>query len=83
MFRHESPQAGRFRQFHQLGFEVIGSEDAVIDAQMIQIAMSLLADFGLKNMVCEVNSLGDKVCRVKYKQALKDFLRNNLKKDVC
>lgn len=80
MFRHESPQAGRFRQFHQLGFEVIGSEDAVIDAQMIQIAMSLLADFGLKNMVCEVNSLGDKVCRVKYKQALKDFLRNNLKK---
>lgn len=80
MFRHESPQAGRFRQFHQFGFEVLGSEDPVIDAQMIQIAISLLADFGLKNTVCEVNSLGDKVCRAKYRQALKDNLRNNIKK---
>ncbi len=80
MFRYESPQAGRFRQFHQFGFEVLGSEDPVIDAQLIQIALSLLNEVGLKNLVCEVNSLGDKACRVKYRQALKDYLRSNIKK---
>ncbi|MEK7609426.1 MAG: histidine--tRNA ligase [Patescibacteria group bacterium] len=80
MFRHENPQAGRFRQFNQFGFEMLGSEDPVIDAELILIATNLLKDFGVKNLICEVNSLGDKVCRVKYRAALKDYFRNNIKK---
>ncbi len=80
MFRHESPQAGRYRQFHQFGFEVIGSEDPVSDAELILIAMNLLKDMGIKNLICEINSLGDKTCRIKYKQALKDYFRNHIKK---
>ncbi len=80
MFRHESPQAGRFRQFHQFGMEILGSEDPVSDAQLIQLAMVALGDLGLKNLICEINSLGDKVCRVKYRQALKDYFRYSIKK---
>lgn len=80
MFRHENPQAGRFRQFHQFGFEMLGSEDPVLDAQLIHLALNLLSDLGVKNLICEVNSLGDKVCRVKYRSALKDYFRNHIKK---
>lgn len=80
MFRHEHPQAGRYRQFHQLGFEVLGMDDPVLDALLIQVAMNLLKDIGIKNIICEVNSLGDKACRVKYRQALKDYFRNHIKK---
>jgi histidyl-tRNA synthetase len=80
MFRYESPQAGRFRQFHQFGFEIIGSEDPINDAELILIAMNLLKDIGVKNLICEVNSLGDKACRTKYKQALKDYFRPHIKK---
>ncbi len=80
MFRYESPQAGRFRQFHQFGFEMIGSEDPVSDAELILIAMNLLKDMGVKNLICEVNNLGDKVCRAKYRQALKDYFRPHIKK---
>jgi len=80
MFRHENPQAGRLRQFNQFGFEALGSADPVLDAELIQIAMTLLQELGLKNLICEVNSLGDKACRSKYRQALKDYFRNHIKK---
>lgn len=80
MFRHENPQAGRLRQFNQFGFEALGSPDPVLDAELIQIAMTLLQELGLKNLICEVNSLGDKACRSKYRQALKDYFRNHIKK---
>ena len=80
MFRHETPQAGRFRQFHQFGFEVLGMDDPVLDALVIQIAMSLLKDIGVKDAICEVNSIGDKNCRPKYRQALKDYFRSHIRK---
>ncbi len=80
VFRHENPQAGRFRQFHQFGFETLGSEDPVVDAQLIQLAMALLGDLGVKGLICEVNSLGDKLCRIKYRAALKDYFRYHIKK---
>lgn len=80
MFRYEKPQAGRYRQFHQFGFEVLGMDDPVLDAQLILIAMNLLKDLGIKNVICEVNSLGDKTCRFKYRQALKDYFRSHIKK---
>lgn len=80
MFRHESPQAGRYRQFHQFGFESLGSEDPVMDAELIFLAMNLLKELGIKNLICEINSLGDKNCRIKYRQALKDYFRPHIKK---
>ncbi|MEK7500749.1 MAG: histidine--tRNA ligase [Patescibacteria group bacterium] len=80
MFRHESPQAGRFRQFHQFGFEALGADDAVLDAELILLAMTALKELGLKGLICEVNSLGDKICRIKHRQALKDCLRPQLRK---
>ncbi|MBI4120147.1 MAG: histidine--tRNA ligase [Parcubacteria group bacterium] len=80
MFRHETPQAGRFRQFHQFGFEALGVDDAVLDAELIMLALTVLKELGLKNLICEINSLGDKVCRVKHRQMLKDYLRPQLRK---
>ena len=80
MFRHENPQAGRYRQFHQFGFESLGSDDPVMDAELIYLAMNLLNELGIKNLICEVNSLGDKVCRVKYRQSIKDYFRPHIKK---
>ena len=80
MFRHESPQAGRYRQFHQFGFESLGSDDPVMDAELIFLAMNLFKELGVKNLICEVNSLGDKTCRIKYRQALKDYFRSHIKK---
>jgi len=53
MFRYERPQAGRQRQFHQLGVELFGIENATADAEVIQIAMSLLDELGLKNLSLE------------------------------
>ncbi len=77
-FRHERPQAGRYRQFWQFGFEVLGEENPVIDAQVIQIFYGLLSDIGLKNISIEINSIGDKECRPSYRRALVKYLKANL-----
>ena len=79
-FRHDNPQAGRFRQFHQLGAEVIGDESSGIDAQLIFIAFKILESLGLKNLVVKVNSIGDSSCRPQYIKALKDYYRVRGKK---
>lgn len=85
MFRHESPQAGRYRQHYQFGFEMIGIEESLADAECVQIAFAILRDLGIKNIVCEVNTIGDKECRKKYRQELKDYFRPYIKKqcDDC
>lgn len=71
MFRYEQPQAGRLRQFHQVGFEVIGGEsDPIYDAQIIVLINRLLRGLGIKNIVTEINSLGCKACRLNYKRKL-------------
>jgi histidyl-tRNA synthetase len=82
MFRHDNPQAGRFRQFHQLGAESFGDENAATDAMLIFMAYKLLEGLGLKNLVVKVNSIGDSGCRPQYLKALKDYYRNRGKK-VC
>lgn len=79
-FRHESPQSGRFRQFHQLGAETIGDENAATDAQLVFIAYKILESLGLKNLVVKVNSIGDSACRPQYVKALKDYYRVRGKK---
>jgi len=75
-FRYERPQAGRYRQFWQLGYEVLGDQNPVIDAQVIQIFYSFLQELGFKNLVVEVNSIGDNQCRPCYKKLLVNYLRS-------
>ncbi len=77
-FRYEHPQAGRFRQFHQFGFEVFGEQSAVIDAQIVQIFYNILKDLRLKKLIVEVNSIGDSQCRPYYKKLLVSYLKYRL-----
>ncbi|MBV8887279.1 MAG: histidine--tRNA ligase, partial [Chroococcidiopsidaceae cyanobacterium CP_BM_RX_35] len=74
MFRYERPQAGRQRQFHQLGVEVIGSADSRADAEVIAIATDILQTLGLKNLQLYLNSVGSVEDRQNYRQALVDYL---------
>ena len=80
-FRHDNPQAGRYRQFWQFGFEVIGDDDPVIDAQMIIISYSVLRDLGL-DIEVQINSVGDSECRPQYLKVLKQYYQGQ-KKDLC
>ncbi len=74
MFRYERPQAGRQRQFHQLGVEVLGSADPRADAEVIAVATELLQTLGLKNLQLYLNSVGNLEDRQHYRQALVDYL---------
>lgn len=73
MFRHERPQKGRLRQFHQLSVEVLGSNQPRVDAELMAMAWLLLQELGLSASL-EINSLGCRECRPAFKQALEDFL---------
>lgn len=79
-FRYERPQAGRYRQFNQIGVEVFGDADPVVDAQVILLGRRFYRTAGLGEVTVQINSLGDDVCRPKYRQALADYLEDNLKK---
>jgi histidyl-tRNA synthetase len=78
LFRQENPQAGRLRQFHQFGAEALGSADPAIDADIIRLALAVYSSLGLKNLTLKINSVGDRQCRVPYKQLLQDYIRPNL-----
>jgi len=80
MFRQERPQAGRFRQFHQFGAEAIGSNDPLLDAEMIIIAYDILVRLGLKNLQVKINSLGIPASREEYKGKLKSYLLPHFEK---
>ncbi len=73
MFRYERPQAGRQRQFHQLGLEVLGSADPRADVEVIAIATDILQTLGLKNLHLDINSVGNTEDRQNYRQALVDY----------
>ena len=75
-FRYEHPQAGRYRQFWQFGLEVLGEENSVVDAQIIQIFSNILKELKFKNLVIEVNSIGDSQCRPYYKKLLTSYFRS-------
>jgi histidyl-tRNA synthetase len=77
MFRYERPQAGRQRQFHQIGLEFLGAADARSDVEAITIAWDLLADCGLKGLVLELNSLGTAEDRALYRQQLVAYLEQH------
>jgi histidyl-tRNA synthetase len=71
MFRYERPQAGRQRQFHQIGVEMFGIQDASADAECIKLATDFLKGLGLNDLTVEINSLGCNNCRKEYKEQLK------------
>jgi histidyl-tRNA synthetase len=69
-FRYERPQAGRYRQAHQFGVECFGVAGAEADAEVIQIAAMLIARYGIGEAALNINSVGDPVCRPRYREAL-------------
>ena len=73
-FRYERPQAGRQRQFHQFGIEVLGSDGPSIDAEAISLAVQFFNELGLKNLSVNINSVGCPKCREEYNQKLKAYL---------
>ncbi|WP_370455640.1 histidine--tRNA ligase [Synechococcus sp. RSCCF101] len=75
MFRYERPQAGRQRQFHQIGLELLGQASPRSDAEAIAIAWDLLQDLGVQGLALEINSLGAPEDRQAYRQALVAWLR--------
>jgi histidyl-tRNA synthetase len=76
LFRSEKPQAGRYRQFHQFNLEVFGEQNSVMDAQLIQIFYNILTELKFKNLVIEVNSIGDSQCRPYYKKLLSNYFKS-------
>lgn len=78
VFRHEAPQAGRYREFHQADFDVIGEGDAVVDAQVIQLIYAAFSEIGLKNLTIHINSIGDKNCWGKYRDEIKMYYRSKI-----
>lgn len=81
-FRHERPQAGRLREFHQFGVEMAGSPSASADAEVISLAKTLIDRIGLKNIKLYINSIGCPECRKKYHAALKEFFEAK-KDELC
>jgi len=81
-FRHERPQYGRYRQFHQFGFEVLNSESSIIDAEIIKISFDILKELGFKNLKIKINSIGCNNCRPYYKKILKNYFKSR-KKSLC
>ncbi len=72
-FRHERPQAGRLREFHQFGLEMAGSQSPAADAEVISLAKTLLDRLGLKNIALNINSIGCPTCRAEYHKALRAY----------
>ena len=75
MFRYERPQAGRQRQFHQVGVEMFGIKQPTADAEVILLAVNYLKSLGLNDLEVEINSLGCPKCREEYKRKIKEVLK--------
>ena len=80
MFRYERPQAGRQRQFHQVGVEMFGIKEPMADVEVISLAVQFLNKLGLNDLEVEINSLGCSSCRTKFKEALKSAIKPVLNK---
>ncbi|MBR1591968.1 MAG: histidine--tRNA ligase [Ruminococcus sp.] len=81
-FRHERPQAGRLREFHQFGLEMAGSQSPAADAEVISLAKTLLDRLELKNIELYINSIGCPSCRAKYHDALRTYFSAR-KDELC
>jgi histidyl-tRNA synthetase len=78
MFRYERPQKGRYRQFHQIGVEALGSESAAVDAEVIDMAMAWLTGLGVASLELQINSVGDAEDRPRYMETLVAAQREHL-----
>ena len=81
-FRFERPQAGRYREFHQVGIEAFGSADADLDVEVIALGWEYYRALGITRMELLVNSLGDANCRPAYRELLLDYLRSH-RDELC
>lgn len=81
-FRYERPQAGRYRQFYQFGFEVLGEKSPSVDSQVIQMSYDVLKELHFKNLAIEVNSIGDSECRSYFKKNLTNYLKSR-RSSIC
>ncbi len=82
MFRYERPQAGRLRQFYQIGVEAMGSSSPAVDAEVMTLLIEFFSELGLKELELQINSLGCKDCRPQYREALKSAIKTHLN-DLC
>ena len=73
-FRYERPQAGRYRQFHQIGAELIGDPGPYSDVELLVMLLRFLGDLGFENLTVGLNSVGDTECRQRYSRRLREFL---------
>lgn len=80
MYRYEAPQKGRFREFHQMGIEMFGVRNPLLDAEIIKMGCEFLEKLGIKDLVVEINSLGNLESRKKYIEDLKQFMFERLDK---
>ena len=76
-FRHENPQRGRLREFHQFGLEILGTPKSIADALIIRTMTLILEEAGFKNLVVEINSIGDKTCRGSYMRSLVAYYKKH------
>jgi histidyl-tRNA synthetase len=77
MFRHERPQKGRYRQFYQIDAEAFGTDDPMLDAELMYMLRLFLERLGLTGVVLHINSLGCRECRKGYREVLQEFLGKN------
>ncbi len=77
MFRYDRPQAGRYREFHQFGVEVMGASSPAADAEVILLAYTLFQNLGLSDLVLHINSIGCPKCRPVYREALISHFRSS------
>ncbi len=82
MFRYEQPQAGRFRQFHQVGFEVLGDSDPFYDLQILLSVSRFFNLLKIKDFIIRINTIGCRVCRPTYRRKLQDYY-SKIKGEIC
>ena len=79
-YRYENVQKGRLREFHQIGAELIGTNNYMADAELITMANEIFRSLNIKNIKLEINSIGCPVCRAKYQEALRGYIGKNIDK---
>ena len=82
LFRHERPQAGRFREFRQFELDALGEQGPIIDAQVIFVLFKILATLGIRDITVHINSIGCLKCRPNYRKTLRDYYRGR-RKSLC
>ncbi len=82
MFRYERPQKGRYRQFHQINAEILGSADPRVDAEILTMLHAFFQELGLRELDVQINSLGCPVCRPSFRESVVAFLRGK-ERELC